>query len=242
MSKNILVTGVSQGLGLAIAESIAKAGWSVYGVSRRHSPEYAALQEKFPGRVHFHAFDLAGVDQVKTDLFDKFLPFETPLHGYVNNAAMAYDDIITNLDAGRLRAMYDVNVFTPMMVTKYAIRHMLFNRVQGAIVHISSISVHTGYKGLAMYASTKGALEAFSKNTAREWGERGVRSNCLVAGFMDTAMSGKLSEEQRQRIYNRTALKQATKLESVADTVFFLLGDGAASVTGQNLFVDSGTI
>jgi len=242
MSKNILVTGVSQGLGLAIAESIVAADWNVYGVSRRHSPEYAALQEKFPGRVHFHAFDLAEVDLVKDALFGRFLPFSVPLHGYVNNAAMAYDDIVTNLDAGRLRSMYDVNVFTPMMVTKYAIRHMLFNRVTGSIVHISSISVHTGYKGLAMYASTKGALEAFSKNTAREWGERGVRSNCLVAGFMETAMSGKLNEEQRQRIYNRTALKQATQLTSVAESVVFLLGESAASITGQNLFVDSGTI
>ena len=242
MSKHILVTGVSQGLGLAIAESIAAAGWCVYGVSRRHSVEYAALQEKYPGRVHFHAFDLAGVDQVKEGLFGKFLPFGTPLHGYVNNAAMAYDDIITNLDAGRLHAMYDVNVFTPMMVTKYAIRHMLFNRVQGSIVHISSISVHTGYKGLAMYASTKGALEAFSKNTAREWGERGIRSNCVVAGFMETAMSSSLTAEQRQKIYQRTALKKATSLESVAATVIHLLGEGAASLTGQNLFVDSGTI
>jgi 3-oxoacyl-[acyl-carrier protein] reductase len=242
MSKNILVTGVSQGLGLAIAEAVIHAGWNVFGVSRRHSPEYLALQEKFPERVHFHAFDLSHVDQVKDELFGEFLPFGTPLHGYVNNAAMAYDDIVTNLDAGRLRAMYDVNVFTPMMVTKYAIRHMLFNRLQGAVLHISSISVYTGYKGLAMYASTKGALEAFSKNTAREWGERGIRSNCVVAGFMETAMSGKLTPEQRQRIYNRTALKQATSLESVAATTVYLLGDGAASITGQNIFVDSGTI
>lgn len=242
MSRNILVTGVSQGLGLAIAQAVAAAGWSVYGVSRRLSPEYQALQEAHAGRVHFHAFDLGALETVKEGLFDKFLPFGTPLHGYVNNAATAYDDIVTNLDAAKLRAMYDVNVFGPMMVTKYAIRHMLFNRVAGTIVHISSISVHTGYKGLAMYASTKGALEAFSKNTAREWGERGIRSNCIVAGFMETAMSGKLTEEQRQRIYNRTALKQATTLESVAETAVFLLGDGAASVTGQNLFVDSGTI
>jgi len=242
MSKNILVTGVSQGLGLAIAESIVAAGWTVYGVSRRHSPEYADLQKASAGRAHFFAYDLGRVDGVKEDLFDKFLPLSTPLHGFVNNAATAYDDIVSNLDAVRLRAMYEVNVFTPMMVTKYAIRHMLFNRIAGSIVHVSSISVHTGYKGLAMYASTKGALEAFSKNTAREWGERGIRSNCIVAGFMETAMSGKLTEEQRQRIYNRTALKQATALESVAASAVFLLGDGAGSVTGQNIFVDSGTI
>lgn len=242
MSKHILITGVSQGLGLAIARAVLAQGLTVSGVSRRLSGGYAALQQEHGSRARFHAFDLSRADDVQSELFDKFLPFETVLHGFVNNAAVAYDDIVTNLNASRLRAMYEVNVFAPMLITKYAIRHMLFTRTAGAIVHISSISVHTGYKGLAMYASTKAALEAFSKNTAREWGERGVRSNCVVAGFMDTAMSGKLSEEQRQRIYNRTALKRATTLESVADTVIFLLGDGAASITGQNIFVDSGTI
>ena len=242
MSKNILITGVSQGLGLALTQAVLDAGWTIYGVSRRLSPEYAALQERFSGRVHFHAFDLAKVEEIKSGLFESFLPFDTPLHGYVNNAALAYDDLVTNLKMDPLRVMYDVNVFAPMMITKYAIRHMLVHRVAGSIVHLSSISVHTGYKGLAMYASTKGALEAFSKNTAREWGEKGIRSNCVVAGFMETAMSSSLNEEQRQRIYNRTALKRATSLESVAATTVHLLGDGAVSITGQNAFVDAGTI
>ena len=69
-----------------------------------------------------------------------------------------------------------------------------------------------------MYASTKGALEAFSKNTAREWVERAIRSNCVVPGFMKTDMSASLSESQRAKIYRRTALKSATALESVAAT------------------------
>ncbi len=94
--------------------------------------------------------------------------------------------------------MYRVNVFTPMMITKFTIRQMLLHHIKGSIVHLSSISTHTGYKGLAMYASTKGALEAFSKNTAREWGELGIRSNCLVAGFMETDMSSTLSEESKK--------------------------------------------
>jgi 3-oxoacyl-[acyl-carrier protein] reductase len=242
MSKNILVTGVSQGLGLVIARAVLAQDWTVSGVSRRLSDEYAALKLEHGERARFHAFDLGRTGEVKVELFEKFLPFDRPIHGVVNNAAVAYDDIVSNLDAAKLRAMYDVNVFTPMMVTKYAIRHMLFNRVQGSIVHISSISVHTGYKGLAMYASTKGALEAFSKNTAREWGERGIRSNCVVAGFMETAMSGKINDEQRDKIYRRNALKKSTSLESVASTVVHLLGDGAVSITGQNVVVDAGTI
>jgi 3-oxoacyl-[acyl-carrier protein] reductase len=242
MSKNILITGVSQGLGLAIAQVVIDAGWVVYGVSRRRSPEFVALQEKHGARARFLAFDLGRIDAVKENVFSSFLPTTIPLHGVVNNAAVAYDDLVSNLEIGRLRALYDLNVFAPMMITKYAIRNMLFNQIGGSIVHVSSISVHTGYKGLAMYASTKGALEAFSKNTAREWGERGIRSNCVVAGFMDTAMSSALSTPQKEKIYGRTALKQATDPVSVAAAIFYLLGDGAASMTAQNLVVDSGTI
>ena len=171
-----------------------------------------------------------------------FISNNIPLHGFVNNAAIAYDDLVTNLNQDRLTYMFQANVFTPMMITKYAIRNMIFNRIQGSIVHLSSISVHTGYKGLAMYAGSKAALEGFSKNTAREWGEKGIRSNCLVAGFMETSMSNSLSDDQKNRIYNRTSMKKPTTLRSVAETILFLLGEGAESITGQNIFVDSGTI
>ncbi len=129
-----------------------------------------------------------------------------------------------------------------MILTKYSIRNMLINKTKGAIIHISSISVHTGYKGLAMYASSKGAIEAFSKNTAREWGELGIRSNVVVPGFMETAMSSTLNNDQKDRIYKRTSLKCATDIESVAETVTFLLSSKAASITGQNIHVDNGTI
>jgi len=218
MSKNILLTGVSQGLGLEIARAVLAQGWSIYGVSRRLTPEYEALMGVYPERVKFYAFDLADVDGLKTKVFKEFVGLDVPLHGLVNNAALAYDDLITNLDEARLKAMYVVNVFAPMMATRQAIRNMLLHGQGGSIVQISSISVHTGYKGLAMYASTKGALEAFSKNTAREWGERAIRSNCVVPGFMETDMSASLSESQRVKIYRRTALKSATALESVAAT------------------------
>ncbi len=242
MSSHFLVTGVSQGVGLTIAGALADAGHTVHGISRRHTPEFEKLAAAHPGRVRFLAFDLADTDRAKSAVFDEWLTHDVPLAGYINNAAVAYDDLITNLDVAVLQGMYAVNVFTPMVLTKYAIRNMLLHQVRGSIVHVSSISAHTGYKGLAMYASTKGALEAFSKNTAREWGGRGIRSNCVVPGFMETAMSGKLDEEQRRRIYQRTALKQATDVASVAATVRFLVGPEAASITGQNIFVDSGTL
>jgi 3-oxoacyl-[acyl-carrier protein] reductase len=241
MLKNILVTGVSRGLGLEIARILLARGWGVYGVSRTRTVEVDVLAAAYPKTFRFYAFDLAKSDEVKAEIFDEFLG-KTPLHGFVNNAAVAYDDIVSNLQLKPLRNMFEVNVFAPMMATRCAIRNMLLNASGGSIVHVSSISVHTGYKGLAMYAATKGALEAFSKNTAREWGERGIRSNVLVAGFMDTAMSESIDASTRARIYARTALKRPTSVVSVAESIAFLLSDESASITGQAIHVDSGTI
>ena len=213
---NILVTGCSRGVGLEICRVLLEKEYVVFGIARTYTPEFELLEKTYPNRLYFKRIDLCESESVH--------------------------DIITNMNLERLKDMYASNVFTPMVLTKYAIRNMLLHRIKGSIIHISSISAHTGYKGLAMYASSKGSLEAFSKNTAREWGELGIRSNVVVPGFMETAMSASLSDEQKDRIYKRTSLKCPTDIHSVAETVAFLLSENAISITGQNIHVDSGTI
>lgn len=239
---NILVTGCSRGVGLEICRVLLNEGHTVYGIARSFTPEFSELQKEYNDKLFFKSVDLSDSINVKTNIFKDFISNKIILHGYVNNAAMAYDDIITNLNLEKLQAMYAVNVFTPMMITKSVLRNMLLHHTKGCIIHISSISAHTGYKGLAMYASSKGALEAFSKDTAREWGALGIRSNVVVPGFMETAMSSTLTDEQKDRIYKRTSLKQATSVSSVAETVAFILSEKASSITGQNIHVDAGTI
>lgn len=239
---NILVTGVSKGLGLSICEKLLSDNHAVFGISRTMTEELDGLLSRYKGQLNLKLMDLSSPSDIKKSIFTEFISSKTELHAFINNAALAYDDIITNLNFNQLSRMYAVNVFSPMMITKYSIRNMLLHRTKGSIIHISSISAHTGYKGLAMYASSKGAIEAFSKNTAREWGERGIRSNVVVPGFMETSMSSTLSQEQKNRIYKRTSLKAPTCVQSVAETVLFLLSDKSSSITGQNIFVDSGTI
>ena len=237
---NIIVTGCSRGVGLEICRVLLEQGHTVYGIARSCPDEFKALQAEYEGRLLYKSVDLADSENVRQNVFKDFCGNKVKIDGYVNNAAIAYDDIVTNLNLDRLKAMYEVNVFTPMMMTKNVIRNMILHHTKGSIVHISSISVHTGYKGLAMYASSKG--EAFSKDTAREWGQMGIRSNVVVPGFMATAMSSTLTEEQRSKIYARTSLKAATSIRSVAETVAFLLSEKAESITGQNIHVDNGTI
>lgn len=237
---NILVTGTSKGLGLEITRRLLESGNTVFGISRNKTGELEELLSKHKN-FNWLQYDLADSSNIKTKVFNDFIK-SNPLHAFINNAAVAYDDLITNLNDEPLLSMYRVNVFTPMHIVKYCIRNMLLHNTKGSIIHISSISVHTGYKGLAMYASTKGALEAFSKNTAREWGEKGIRSNCLVVGFMETDMSSTLTPEQKNRIFQRTSLKKPVNTRSVAETVNFLISEKSESITGQNIFIDNGTI
>lgn len=239
---NILVTGVSRGVGLEICKVLLSQGHTIYGIARSYSKEFIDLQSRYIDNLFFKSVDLSDAENAYQSVFKEYINNKIALHGYINNAAQAYDDIVTNINLKKLEEMYAINVFTPMIITKYAIRNMLLHKTTGSIVHISSISVHTGYKGLAMYASSKGALEAFSKNTAREWGEIGIRSNIVVPGFMETYMSSNLSLEQKNRIYQRTSLKKAVEISSVAETVAFLLSENAKSITGQNINVDNGTI
>ncbi len=240
--KNILITGVSNGLGFETAKLLLEQGNSLYGISRSKNNNTEELSIKYPGKFQLVKFDLGELNEIKKMWMDNFQSFNIPIHAFIDNAAIAYDDLITNMKLNKLENMFRINVFSPLLLIKLVIRNMILNKIRGNIVHISSISVHTGYKGLAMYASTKGALEAFSKNTAREWGEKGIRSNCIIAGFMETNMSASLDGEMKNRIYKRTSLKTPIDMKSVAGTVSFLISDGADMITGQNIFVDAGTI
>lgn len=239
--KTILVTGVSKGLGLELLKSLLKDNNIVYGVSRNYTDELKDLKKTYNSKFIYLEYDLSLNETIK-ELSKYILKNKIKFDSFINNAAMAYDDIITNANFDKLDLMFKTNVLNPIMITKLILRNFILNKTKGTIIHISSISAHTGYKGLAMYASTKGALEAFSKNTSREWGEIEIRSNCIVAGFMETEMSKTLSDEQKQRIYNRTSLKKETNKESVVETIKFLMSDSSKSITGQNIFVDSGTI
>lgn len=240
--KWIIVTGDTGGLGGAIVNNIMlDSSYGVIGISRTKNEATEMFDDLYKDRYIHINYDLFHFEAIK-DLYKNQIKSIGPIYGLVNNSAYAYDDIVTNANVDNLDKVFRINVLSPIMLTKYAIRDMLLNKIEGSIVHITSVCAHTGYRGLSMYASTKGALESFSKTVAREWGGMGIRSNCVAPGFMETGMSETITDEQKNRIYKRNSLKKETELESVAETVFFLISSKSRSITGSVIHVDNGTI
>ncbi|PWR69623.1 SDR family NAD(P)-dependent oxidoreductase [Methanospirillum stamsii] len=239
---SILVTGDSKGLGAEIVRVLlSEEKYLVVGISRSKNSTIEDLENKFPSTYVHVNFDLGNPDEIK-NLYLKDIKKYGQFVGLVNNAAIAYDDIVTNARVLPLETMFRINVYAPIIFTKYIIRDMLLNKKQGSFVHISSICAHTGYKGLSMYSATKGAIESFSRTVAREWGGMGIRSNCIAPGFIETGMSDTLTNEQKDRIFRRTSLKCATNPLDVAQLAAYLLSDKSKCITGAVLPVDCGTI
>ncbi len=236
---NLLITGGSRGLGLEVVRQQLDLGHQLWVVSRTNSTDLNHLLTQHADACRHLPIDLAASASAIRQSLSVGLG-DVAIHGVVNNSAVAYDDLVTNLNPEVLERMFRVNVFGVMEVARFAIRNMLLHQVAGSLVHVSSICAHRGSKGLSMYAATKGAVEAFSINVAQEWGSRGIRSNCVVPGFMKTEMSAGLSEDQLAAIANRSALRRLVDVAGVASAVDYLLSDRSRSVTGQNWIVDCG--
>jgi 3-oxoacyl-[acyl-carrier protein] reductase len=110
----------------------------------------------------------------------------------------------------------------------------------GRIVNISSIIASTGYSGLSVYAATKASLIGFTRSLAREVGRAGVNVNAVAPGFVSTEMTQSITEENRQQIARRSALKRLVEVDDVANAVDFLMSDGARNITGSVITVDAG--
>jgi 3-oxoacyl-[acyl-carrier protein] reductase len=234
--KKALITGGSRGLGLAVCRRLLSEGWQVLTASRRLTSDLADLRRESSGRLEYRAVDFARPDEVHrfcedAGLLDGF-------DAFVANAAVGTEGLLTLTAEAALRECLEVNVVAPMLLARQVIKGML-NR-GGSLVFISSVAARTGFSGLSVYSASKAALVAFSRALAREYGERGIRSNCVLPGFLETDMSASLAAEQRERLVRRTALRRLGTVQDVAGTVSFLLSDDARFITGTEVVVDGG--
>jgi len=237
--RNVLVTGGSRGIGLAISRKLASAGFNVVAVARRESDELrAAISQAKQGNLHFRACDLSAIDAIPAfvkQMRDEF----GAIYGLVNNAGLGTEGLLATMHNSEIEALVRLNVLSPVILTKYIVRHMMADG-EGRIVNISSIIASTGYNGLSVYGATKAAATGFTRSLAREVGKLGITVNAIAPGFIDTELTHSLGGEGRQKIASRSALKRLPEADDVASMVDYLFGDGGRNITGTVMTVDAG--
>jgi 3-oxoacyl-[acyl-carrier protein] reductase len=240
--RNVIVTGGSRGLGLAIATQVASAGYRVIAIARKSTDALSAASDDAAaagrGAVLFRALDLSDLAAVPS--FVRALRTEVgPIYGLVNNAGLGTGGVLANMRDADIEHLIRLNTLSPIVLTKYVSKSMMIERT-GRIINIASIVASTGYSGLSVYSASKAALLGFTRALARELGQLGITVNAIAPGYIDTDMTQELTDVQREQIERRSAMKRMADPIDVARSVEFLMGESGRNITGTVLTVDAG--
>jgi 3-oxoacyl-[acyl-carrier protein] reductase len=239
--RNVIVTGGSRGLGLAMTCALSSAGYRVIAVARTLSAELTAASQAAAasnGAVEFRACDLSDSSQI-AGLVRTLRSDFGPIYGLINNAGLGTSGILANMRETEIQRLIQLNTVAPIFLTKYVLKSMMSQR-EGRIVNIASIVASTGYSGLSVYSATKASLIGFTRSLAREVGQLGITVNAVAPGFIATEMTNELNESQRETIARRSALKRMAEPIDVARSIEFLLGDAGRNITGTVITIDAG--
>ena len=240
--RNVLVTGGSKGIGLAVARRLAGAGYRVIVLARSESPGLvearAQVRTSGQGVLEFVAFDLAEVEAIP-EMVRKLRADFGPIYGLVNNAALGTDGLLANMHVSQIEALIRLNTLSPIVLTKHVVRAMMA-KGEGRVVNMASIIASTGYSGLSVYGATKASIVGFTKSLAREVGRLGITVNAVAPGFLETELTAGMDDDQRAQVARRAALRRLAETEDVARAVEYLLGEGGRNITGTVMTVDAG--
>jgi 3-oxoacyl-[acyl-carrier protein] reductase len=240
--QNVIVTGGSRGLGLAMTRILASAGYRIIALARGSTDELTAASraaaDSGRGAIEFRACDLSDLDKIGP-LVKALRADFGPIYGLVNNAGLGTAGLLSSMRDQDIQRLIQLNTVSPILLSKYVVRSMMSQR-DGRIINIASIVASTGYSGLSVYSASKASLIGFTRSLAREVGQLGITVNAIAPGFIATEMTHELDESQRQQIARRSALKRMADPIDVARSVEFLLGDGGRNVTGTTLTIDAG--
>ncbi len=235
--KTALVTGASGGIGAAIAKALHGAGATV-AISGTRTEPLEALAGELGQRVHVlpcNLSDAAAVEALPKQAAEAMGSVDI----LVNNAGITKDNLFMRMSDEEWASVLDVNLTATMRLCKGVVRGMMKAR-WGRIVNISSIVGATGNPGQANYAASKAGMVGMSKSIAYEVASRGITVNCVAPGFIATAMTDKLTDEQKDKINVQIPAARMGTPEEIAAAVLYLASNEAAYVTGATLHVNGG--
>lgn len=240
MSRVVIVTGGSRGLGAGIVRAYLAAGDRVATCARSSTPEVEAWagDPETADRFLFATADLsrsADADAFVAAVIERWGQVDV----LINNAGVARDGILGMARDEDIDTVVDLNIKGTIYMTRLVSRRMLARR-SGWIVNISSIVGLSGYRGLAVYSATKAALDGFTRAMARELGSRGIIVNGVAPGYLRTEMSHGLDDDQLGQIVRRTPAGRLGEPEDIARAVLFLTDPANTYITGHVLVADGG--
>jgi 3-oxoacyl-[acyl-carrier protein] reductase len=235
-----LVTGASQGIGRAVALELARAGATVAVAARNEAKlaDVVAEIEAAGGQAAAFALDVGSEESIKARakaILERFGKVEI----LVNNAGITRDGLMMAMKRADWDAVLGTNLTGAFLLTQAVLRPMLKNR-WGRIINVSSVVGRTGQAGQVNYAASKAGLIGLTRSLAREVASRGITVNAVAPGYIETAMTALLDEEQRAAMMAAIPLGRAGTDVEIAQSVAFLASEGAGYITGHVLDVNGG--
>lgn len=230
-NKIVFVTGASRGIGHAIAKAFHEQGAIVIGTATSE-----ANAKNIPG--HGIVLDVCDAAAVESAFESVQAQFGTP-DILINNAGVTEDNLMLRMKPEQWSRVIDTNLNAVYRTTKACLRHMMKAR-WGRIINITSVVGVTGNPGQANYCAAKAGLIGFTKAVAIEMASVGITVNAIAPGFIQTDMTEKLDEKQRDAILSQIPAKKMGSVADIAHAVLFLATDSAAYITGQTLHVNGG--
>ncbi|WP_377506421.1 3-oxoacyl-[acyl-carrier-protein] reductase [Octadecabacter sp. R77987] len=235
--KNALVTGASGGIGGEIAKALHGAGATV-GLSGTRVEPLEALAAELGERAHVLSCNLSDAEAV-TNLPKQAIEAMGSVDVLVNNAGITRDNLFMRMSDEEWAQVIEVNLTSTMRLCRGVMRGMMKAR-WGRIINISSIVGTTGNPGQANYAASKAGMVGMSKSIAYEVASRGITVNCIAPGFIATAMTDALTNEQKDKINVQIPAGRMGTPEEIAAAALYLASPQAGYVTGATLHVNGG--
>lgn len=238
--KIAVVTGAAQGIGQAIATTLAQEGADVVvaDLNANRCEETVARIKQLGRKAMAVSVNVGDWDQVKA-MIDRVLQEWERIDILVNNAGITRDGLLMRMKEEDWQAVLQVNVTGTFFCAKAVLPTMSRQR-SGRIVNIASIVGAIGNIGQANYAASKAAVIGLTKSVAREYASRSITVNAVAPGFIDTAMTQDLSADTKEALLNQIPLKRLGQSSDVADAVSFLCSEKAGYITGHVLHVNGG--